>query len=194
MNNIENEISSEDKIMTFKKHFSNLSNKASEFFNHYKNIFFDLFNKISTSVNTFWNNLYIKLFNKIQNYLRENDIYIPFNNRNIIKKGGTFCQRKIKVINEIKFINGIICCLLTKKKCDMIIINNQGNLFRLHLILSHYCSKVIYISFLFDSVILFYRKIDGNYILFTFPIDNICIHNFKRYIFRIIELSLSFDK
>ena len=220
MNNIENEISSEDKIMTFKKHFSNLSNKASEFFNHYKNIFFDLFNKISTSVNTFWNNLYIKLFNKIQNYLRENDIYIPSNNRNIIKKGGTFCQRKIKVINEIninvdnvlnkvkdninkelkrkynfgKFINGIICCLLTKKKCDMIIINNQGNLFRLHLILSHYCSKVIYISFLFDSVILFYRKIDGNYILFTFPIDNICIHNFKRYIFRIIELSLSFDK
>ena len=164
--------------------------------------------------------MYIKLFNKIPNYPRENDIYIPSNNRNIIKKGGTFCQRKIKVINEIninidnvfnkvkdninkelkrkynfgKFINGIICCLLTKKKCDMIIINNQGNLFRLHLILSHYCSKVIYISFLFDSVILFYRKIDGNYILFTFPIDNICIHNFKRYIFRIIELSLLFDK
>ena len=205
----------DEKIKSLKIYLSNFCNKFIESFVYYKNKYLDIFlekliefrNNFIKSFTTFKNylienNIYLPLVHK--SIIKKNEYLLGTTTNLIKRKKSSFLSNDIKLdkwhslinikLNLTKrkydfdnFINSIVCYNITKKDSGLISINQEGKKFHFRIILSHYGNKIVCIAFLFDCVILLYRKNNENYLIFYFPFGCLFANIVHRFLCRIMN-------
>ena len=207
-----------EKSKALNNYLSNLWNKFFESFYYYKSNCFDIFFEIITksnfwnnlyiksfnAINNFLKENSINLPFVHKRIIKKNDIYLA--NSNLIKrKKSSFGSNIIKLnnvhrlininINQIKrkynfinLLNCIVCYSITQNNSGLISINHHGNIFNLHILISHNGNDIICIVFLFNCLILECRKKNGVYLIYKFPFG----YERSNIIYRIICLFMKY--
>ena len=207
-----------EKVKLLNNYLSDLWNKFFESFYYYKSNYFDLFFEMITkdsfwsnlyiksfnAINNYCKENSINLPFAHKRIIKKDDTFLT-NSHLINRKKTSFGSNIIKLnnvhrlininINQTKrkynfsnLLNGIVCYSITQNNSGLIRINHQGNQFHIHILISHYGNKIICIAFLFNCVILLYKKKDGTYLIYNFPFGYIC----SNIIYRLICLFMKY--
>ena len=193
-----------EKIIPLNNYLSDLWNKFLESFYYYKSNYFDLYFEMITkqnfwnnlyiksynSINNFFKENSLDLSSVHKRIIKKNDTF--FLNSNLIKRKKLSFGNNIKKLNNVhrlinininqtkrkynfsNLFNSIICYGITQNNSGLISINHHGNQFNLHILISRNGNKIICIVFLFNCVVLLYRKKDRTHFIYNFPFGYEC--------------------